>query len=205
MRANTSRSNLIALLKSADDLAERVIFDLLLTRWRWRTITVAAVAVAYLLGGRAAPQPEKAKPVAISEEAQDGKLLFKRAWVDHKPKNYKEKFTMYGFSDEEIDDGLFFGFSLTGIPVKYLVELHGFRVKGDSLALWFPADDSKTQTNFKVTREKNGEFDLKLVLDKDPRHGGKAHTYYSRMDGRMDIPGLTLGADLQRRLEGKKE
>lgn len=195
---------MIGLLKAADDLAERVIFDLLLTRWRWRTLAAAVVASACVILLRApAPALERVEATAYvqtADPAEGGKLLFRRSWIDKKPKDYKSPFTMYGFSDEEIDSDTYFGFTVSGIPVKYQVELNGFRVKGDKLAFWFPADDSRVVSGFKVTKEKNGEFDLKLVIEKDPRHGGKSHTYYSRMDGKATVPGLALGADLEHKM-----
>lgn len=188
---------IISILKAADDAAERLIFDVLLTRGR--VVAVLMLALAYMAAGPAkAPVASSVEPTV--EASEGGKLLFKRAWIDKKPKDYKDRFTMYGFTDEEIDSDTYFGFTVSGIPVKYVVELHGFRVKGDKLAFWFPADDSRVQTGFKVTKEKNGEFDLKLVIEKDPRHGGKPHTYYSRMDGRAVVPGLALGADLEKKM-----
>lgn len=189
---------IISILKAADDVAERLIFDVLLTRGR--VAAIAMLAVAYMFVAPAKAPVATATVDTAMEASEGGKLLFKRAWIDRKPKDYKDRFTMYGFTDEEIDSDTYFGFTVAGIPVKYVVELHGFKVKGDKIAFWFPADDSRVVSGFKVTKEKNGEFDLKLVIEKDPRHGGKSHTYYSRMDGRATVPGLALGADLERKM-----
>lgn len=189
---------IISILKAADDVAERLIFDVLLKKGRVAAIAMLAIAYMLVPAQKAAVTTGGAE--ATLEASEGGKLLFKRAWIDRKPKDYKDRFTMYGFTDEEIDSDTYFGFTVAGIPVKYVVELHGFKVKGDKLAFWFPADDSRTVSGFKVTKEKNGEFDLKLVIEKDPRHGGKSHTYYSRMDGRATVPGLALGGDLEKKM-----
>ena len=185
--------SLIAMLKAADDVAERVLFDHVLGSWRGRTLMVAALATAWLVTAHPVRHPAPAATPALASDAsdtQDIKLL-RRPWIDKRPKDYRDRFTVYQFTSDELTDGMFLGATVAGIPVKYVVEINGFRVKGDQIAFWFPADDSKTASGYKVTREKNGNFDLKLELSRDPRHGNRPHTYYGRTDGKLEIPGAT--------------
>lgn len=192
---------IFAMLRRLDDLAERVLFDVLLATRPRRVVALVGLIAASLVAVRVAHGPTLPSTASMATDVsvQDGgKLLFNRRWIDRLPKEYKDAFTMWVFTEDEIGQGMYFGGTLCGIPVKYMTELHGFQVRGDRLAFWFPADDSKLESGFKLTKEKNGQFDLKLVLAKDPRHGGKAHTYYSRMDGRLDAPQLA-GVDLPRR------
>jgi len=196
--------SLVSMLKAADDMAERVLFDVVLPRWRWSALVLAGLAVGWTASHRAHPPVKPVHPAVVLTAAQqplDAKLLFRRPWIDRRPEDYKDKFSLYFFSDEEIQDGMFLGVTLNGIPVKYVQELNGFKVSGNKVGFWFPADDSKAQTAFKLTREKNGNFDLKLELTSDPRFGGKAHTYFGRMDGQLDVPGVQVPAHLRSMLK----
>lgn len=195
----------VTLLRAIDSAAEWLIFDVLLSaRWRARTLVMLTIAAGFAAGWSWDRAVAPAATTALSAEAPlDGKLLFRRPWIDRRPENYKDRFSLYVFGDEEIDDDLYAGVVLTGIPVKYLVEFYGFRPKGNRIGFWFPADDSKAGTGYRITREKNGRFDLKLELDADPRHGGRPHTYYGRMDGELDMPGVTFPAEVKKYL-GRK-
>jgi hypothetical protein len=181
-----------------DRAAEVLLFDVLLSR-RWRgKILAAALALTALWwlmpGGVRAPD---ATAAAAGLESSDAQLLIGRAWLDRELRDYRDRFTAYVFTKEDLEDGFRLGAHFAGTPVKYVTELMAYRVRGNQLLCWWPEDDSKTKTDIAVTREKNGRFDLKLVVASDPRHGGQSHTYYSNERGRRsDLPDLTAPLSL---------
>lgn len=106
-------------------------------------------------------------------------VFLNRLWIDRLPETMKDNYSLYVFTDEELDGDVNFGFHVSGMPVKYTIEIFGFQHCPANIQFLWLADDSKNKSNYAVSKEKNGEFDLKLVVKNDPRHGGREHVYYS--------------------------
>jgi hypothetical protein len=176
------------ILKRLDDLAERMLFDVLVPaakRHALLLVLIAVGSVAASVGYRAA-QPAPVPPAAVvaeaGEEVQDAVFLLERPWIDQvKGDGERQKWSLWYFSDQGKGDQLF-SVAHKGAGAKWLSEVFGFRPDGNKLHLRSLFDKKHHEVHYRITREKNEWADLKLVLKGDPNHGGKDHVYWSRRD-----------------------
>ncbi|MHB2018977.1 MAG: hypothetical protein ACYCW6_18680 [Candidatus Xenobia bacterium] len=110
---------------------------------------------------------------------EDPTMLLERPWVDHFPNSDQEPFRFFRFSRDSV--GIYAVFDSR---YKVTLELFEFDQEGNELHFEFPHDNTRAVTPYAIDRVKEGQFDLKLTLKKDPRNRTEQQVYYSRTDWR---------------------
>ena len=189
-------------VSNLDKFAEWLLFDVLFSR-RMRGFTIAAIGIAILAWNLGAGRSVAPAADTTDVVGQNERLLVGRPWIDRRPTNLKDPFCLYVFDRRKLDRQHLLGVYIFGNSLKHTFEFFGYQLKDGKVHFWFPNDDEKFQSAFTVEKERNGRFDLKLQMKADPRHDGRAYTYFGRMDGDLGLPAIdrtlaTLVPDLGR-------
>lgn len=175
---------MIRILETLDDVLE-VLLIKSLTRPKV-LLPVVALALAGWAWSSRAPAPVAPAAILADSEIQD--LLLDKPWLDKMPKDRDDHMKLYFFTRDRFDRAHRIGVRMTGNLWKREIELFAYRVEGGKLHFFWPYDKSKSESGFEV---KNGaddaDFDLTMVLAKDPRQGGKRSVYYSRTDWEQGV------------------
>lgn len=189
-------ARLISVARKLDDVAERILFSVLVPWMKQNAlllVLLAAATAGFVNGFRAASVAEPATaPVIVPDPSESGPpvgsimdsaFLLDRAWIDNPSANARDKFSLWFFSDHARRDGAgLWAVYQHGAPAKSVNEFFLYNPEGSKLnvrSLW---DKRQFGVHFQITREKQKGVDLKLVLKKDPHHGGNDHVYWSRLD-----------------------
>lgn len=187
------------LLKRMDDLAEHVVFDVLMGSPR----RVLAVGLAAGLAGALAWSPSPApEPELAALEPASLEYLTDRPWFDGYPVNPtpNKPYHAYLFTS----DGM--GIYIT-LKSRYTqeMELFYYKVKGNDIEIYLP--ETKTKARGPVTigsANGPGDFDIKLALKADPKHNGGAGEYYSWKHWGNDASVAALLAEAHARVEAAR-
>lgn len=112
--------------------------------------------------------------ISISFRTKDDSLI-DHFWLDSMPKTIHDPFAYYVF--EHDGNGVF----CSGTQAKYTAEAFKHKHSPESVIITWLADNVINKTNYNITHEVNGEFDLKLVVKEDPRHGNMQHVYWGNV------------------------
>jgi hypothetical protein len=179
-------NSLFRLVQVVDRCLEIVVCDVLFNR-RWRGKAMALTAGLGLAFAFAPSRP--AAPIVTAGHGLTNRDLMNRPWIDRLPQGPRDAFSLYFFTDEDMGPGNI-GVHLNGIPVRFTTELFAYAADSKRVKFLWLAQDGQHQSDIKVTYEDNGRYDMKLVVQKDPRHDGKTWTYYGREDGDLGVAEL---------------
>jgi hypothetical protein len=108
---------------------------------------------------------------ASIDEAEAGKLLINRNWLDRMPETERDRLHVYRFVPD-MGGGVFQDRTL----YKGTFELFTFSVEGDQLRLVLPETHDEVTSSFRIEPvDGPAPFDLKLTIANDPRG---PHVYY---------------------------
>jgi hypothetical protein len=169
-------------LRYLDAKAEELLFD------RPSSCCVRRGLLALLLAVAAAAALSQRAPVLPPNGVEcPENVLVDKIWIDRVPETGRDSFSLYFFSSEEAgEDDWMLGVHVSGTLIRRVTELFAYRVRDKQLKFVFPADGSSASSRYSIVEERKGQFELKLSLASDPRHGGEAHVYRGRHDGKVE-------------------
>lgn len=137
------------------------------------SITAAAVAVSLAAAaaacGQSTPQRDPLPPGEAAE------LLHERVWLDKEPRGWSDKFHLMIF------DGDHSGVYQDRTIWKGSFEVFIYEADGNTLDLRLPGSKKTVKTTFTIEKQKRGEADVKLTIDKP--FEGPATYYGYKFDG----------------------
>lgn len=150
-------------LSRIDDLLEKIVFS-----DTFKVIALCSLILFALF--RCSPSKH------VDIRPANGELLVDRVWWDGEPpEGWKDQFGLFIFGDDD-NHGVY----MSGILAKYSIEALEFEACPANVSITWLADGKVDNTKYAIVHETHGEFDLKLTLDKDPRHGNKPHSYFGK-------------------------
>lgn len=152
------------------------------SRMQRLVLSVALAGLALGACGKSSSSSQRVRPEDASQ------LLIDRNWIDVMPKQHDDRLHVYRFVPS-MGGGVFQDRTV----FKGTFELFSFRATGDEIAFKFPETRQQVTSAYHIeTVDGPKPFDLKLVIDGDPR-GPK--TYYGTR-GTKDLTGAALEHDL---------
>lgn len=146
---------------------------------RGLALILVVCASAAVMGLVPKPVP---RPPLQHRPADPANPLAERFWQDRAPRDTWDPIRGYIFTDQEGEQGhLGVRIELAGFHAE--TEVFAYRLEGSRLHLLFPQTGERRTVSFQVKQHQEGEFDLALELDADPRKGGTPQRYLSRASG----------------------
>jgi len=111
---------------------------------------------------------------AATDDAQLRELLTNRPFIDQFPVDPRRTYHIYVFTKEGT------GAYITAQNFKQVIELFFYGIEDGNIVYRFPHARLEGRTGFDIKDCRGpGTFDIKLVLQRDPKNDGRSGTYFS--------------------------
>ena len=119
---------------------------------------------------------------ARTKKTDTERLVNRPWWSASPPEAWTDPFSLYCFSDHQFgdDENELFAQYMNGVLARYVTITGAYKACPANMSVRWVAQDETTKTRYKIVKEKNGEFDLKMTLETDPWVGGRSRVFFSK-------------------------